>query len=84
MAFIESGWDSGPTAAKGFPKVSRYRQIADTLATIVGATYFDSTIVALNATVGDAIWIVGSDGAKWQRISVVTSDTDITIANVSA
>ncbi len=83
MAFIESGWDSGPTAAKGFPKISRYRQVADDLATIGGATYFDDTIVALNATVGDAIWIVASDGARWLRVSVVTDNTDITTAVVS-
>ena len=84
MAFIESGFDSGPTAAKGFPKIMRYRQTADALATILGATYFDDTIVALNATVGDAIFIVGSDGAKWIRVSVVTDNTDITTANLSA
>lgn len=84
MAFIDSGWDSGPTAAKGFPKIARYRQTADTLATILGAAYFDDTIVALNATVGDAIFIVGSDGAKWIFVSVVTDNTDITTANLSA
>ncbi len=80
MAFIESGWDSGPTAAKGFPKISRYKQTADTLATIVGATYFDGTIVALNATVGDFIFIVGSDGNSIYIVTVVTSNTDITVA----
>lgn len=84
MAFLLSGWDSGPMAGKGFPKVGRYKQLADSLATIVGATYFDNTIVAEQAAVGDAIWIVGSDGAKWQQVSVVTSATDITVANVSA
>lgn len=84
MAFIESGWDSGPTKAKGFPKESTYMNTADTLATIVGATYFDDTIVALNATVGDRIYVVGSDGAKFQRVSVVTDDTDITVAAMSA
>ena len=84
MAFIESGFDSGPLAAKGFPKIMRYRQTADSLATILGATYFDDTIVALNATIGDAIFIVGSDGAKWIQISAVTDNTDVTTANLSA
>lgn len=83
MAFIESGFDSGPTAAKGFPKIGRYKQSADALATILGATYFDNTIVALNATVGDAIFIVGSDGAKWIRVSTVTDNTDIATAVLS-
>ena len=83
MAFIESGFDSGPLAAKGFPKIMRYRQTADDLSTIQGATYFDDTIVALNATVGDSIYIVASDGAKWIRVSVVTDNTDITTANLS-
>lgn len=83
-AFLLSGWDSGPMAGKGFPKIGRYKQVADSLATILGAAYFDSTIVAEQATVGDAIFIVGSDGAKWIRVSVVTSVTDITTANLSA
>ena len=80
MAFIESGWDSGPTAGKGFPKMGRYKNTDDTLATIGGAAYFDSTIVALNATVGDSIYIVGSDGAAFRKVSVVTDNTDITTA----
>lgn len=82
MAFIESGWDSGPLAAKGTPKIGRYKNTADTLATIAGATYFDSTIVALNATVGDFIFETGSDGSTLQKVSVVTSNTDITTAAI--
>ncbi len=83
MAFDEKDWDSGPTAGKGFPKIGRYRSTADNLATVGGAAYFDSTIVAENATVGDAIWISASDGARWLQVSVVTSTTDITTAVVS-
>lgn len=83
MSFIESGWDSGPTAAKGFPKIARYKNTDDDLSTIGGAAYFDDTIVALNAAVGDAIWIVASDGARWLRVSAVTDNTDITTAVVS-
>ena len=83
-AFLASGYDSGPMAGKGFPKMARYSQPADSLATILGATYFDSTIVAEQATVGDSIYIVGSDGAKFIRVSTVTSTTDITTANLSA
>jgi len=83
-AFILSGWDSGSTAAKGTPKMGRYKQLADSIATISAAAYFDSTIVAEQASVGDAIYIVGSDGAQFQRVSVVTSPTDITLADMTA
>ena len=84
MAFDLKGWDSGPTKAKGTPKTGSYINAADSLATILGAGYFDSTIVAEQATVGDLIQISGSDGAKWIFVSAVTSSVDITTANLSA
>lgn len=77
MAFIDSGWDSGPTAGKGTPKMGRYKNTDDTLSTILGDTYFDDTIVALNATVGDFIFYVGSDGSSIMIVSTVTDNTDI-------
>lgn len=80
MAFIESGWDSGSTAAKGTPKLSFYKNTDDTLSTILGDTYFDDTIVALNATVGDVILYVGSDGTTFMKVTVVTDNTDISTA----
>lgn len=82
MAFIASGWDSGPLAAKGTPKMGRYKNTDDTLSTILGDTYFDSTIVALNATVGDFIFYVGSDGSSIMKVTVVTSNTDISTAAI--
>ncbi len=78
MAFVESGWDSGPTAGKGFPKIARYRSTTDNLATVKGATYFDTAIVAGNATVGDFIMVAASDGNTILWVSTVTSGVDIT------
>lgn len=84
MPFIAANFDLGPMAAKGAPKVARYTNTAETLAQIGAAAYFDSTIAGELLSVGDAIWIVGSDGATWRRVSAKTNPSDITLAAISA
>lgn len=57
--------------AKG-PKHWAYNSSSDDMGTILADGYFDDVINAL--TVGDLIYILGSDGFGWYRVTSVTTN----------
>jgi hypothetical protein len=81
MSFLITNWGHwASTENKNAGNAFLYTNSADTLATITTSAYFNDVITRL--TVGDLIYIQGSDGKKVVEVTSVT--TNVTVQNLGA
>jgi hypothetical protein len=83
MAYAASGlvlWAHGNDK-----KMFRYDSSTDTFATIAAAGYFANTANLSRLSVGDVVYVVGSDGAGWLKVTAVAATTgSVTTASTGA
>ncbi len=82
MAFIGDNFVSDSGANTNAPRVFRYRNDADSIATIKGANYFDeaSALAGYGLKDLDVIHVRGSDGASFITVSVTAGAATMELA----
>lgn len=82
MAFDKEGFSkiSESSSLSFSPIMYSYKLLTDTLATIKGSAYFNSK--AINLTINDPLYIVGSDGADIVKVTAVSPD--VTVSSILA
>jgi len=80
MSFLLNGWGHwASTGNRSTGNAYLYKSSTDTIATITTSAYFNDVISRL--TVGDIIYVQGSDGKKIVEVTSVT--TNVTVQNLN-
>lgn len=82
MAFNTDNFNNVSSGGGSTIKIWSYINTSDTLATIMGASYFNGRRFALNQN--DVIFIIGSDGSELVRVTSAVNASSVTVTAYDA